>query len=212
VPACSDCNKILNSYHKKTIRCRDCFLKFVKTHIKIKKCLGCNKILSNRDNAIRCRPCNDIYNRTPFEKRFFEKVKKTDKCWIWTGSKLHGYGQIYNRITNRPEGAHRVSWEIHNGLIKKGLHILHRCDNPPCVNPEHLFIGTNAENVADAIKKGRNAKGSQCTRAKLNEKIVTEMKKMFKNGSTYKEVTNKFGFNHHTVYSAIKGITWRHVI
>ena len=87
-------------------------------------------------------------------KRFWSKVKKTDACWLWTGTINHKYGAI--RIAYRAWRAHRVAWVIANGNIPKGMNVLHRCDNPPCVNPKHLFLGSQRDNLIDCIRKGRN--------------------------------------------------------
>jgi len=88
-------------------------------------------------------------------KRFFEKINKTEKCWNWiAGKDKDGYGKI--KIDGKMVQAHRASWVIHNGDIPNGMCVLHRCDNPSCVNPEHLFIGTRLDNARDRDVKGRN--------------------------------------------------------
>lgn len=88
--------------------------------------------------------------------RFWAKVKKSDACWEWQGGRLpHGYGRI---VISRKEGAvraHRFSWELHFGPIPDGMVICHRCDNPPCVRPDHLFVGTQSDNMRDCVNKGR---------------------------------------------------------
>jgi hypothetical protein len=110
------------------------------------------------------------------EERFWEKVdrRSADECWEWMAA-LHstGYGVIGRG--GRKDGivrAHRLSWEIHFGPVPDGLFVLHRCDNRPCVNPRHLFVGTNQDNVDDMHAKGRDTRGEKCPWAKLTAEQV----------------------------------------
>lgn len=100
-----------------------------------------------------------LRKRPPVEQRFWEKVDRRgpNDCWLWTGCKHgHGYGSFNNRVG--PKAAHRFSYQLHNGPIPDGMCVLHNCpdgDNPTCVNPAHLWLGTQADNIADMQKKGR---------------------------------------------------------
>lgn len=99
--------------------------------------------------------------RVPIEQRFWPKVRKQDgdQCWLWTGAiQKAGYGTVSEDITGRSIYAHRVSYILTYGPIKATDCVLHRCDNPPCVRPDHLFLGSYSDNAIDAFKKGRRKK------------------------------------------------------
>lgn len=97
------------------------------------------------------------FEKTPIETRYWRHVVKRsgNKCWSWIGaSDRHGYGAL-NDGNGTPKKAHRISWEIHFGAIPDGLGVLHKCDNPECSNPDHLFLGTQKHNALDMSNKGR---------------------------------------------------------
>src|SRR5262245_5080249 len=96
-------------------------------------------------------------------ERFWAKVQKSENCWEWIGCRQKRTdGPTYGLFDfdGRLQGAHRVSWQIVNGPIPDGLFVLHRCDNAPCVRPDHLFIGTQSDNILDCSRKGRLKKTS----------------------------------------------------
>ena len=97
----------------------------------------------------------------------------TTGCWLWTGRLVGKYGQLVVKCgaDRAYHAAHRLSWEIHFGAIPVGLFVLHRCDNPPCVNPSHLFLGTHAENMADMRAKGRGARSEAQRKNKRPRKL-----------------------------------------
>lgn len=149
----------------------------------------------------------------PIENRFWEKVDKRrpHECWPWMGSRQeHGHGLMRSDGSRKLIKTHRVSWEIHNGPIPSGLFVCHKCDNPPCVNPRHLFLGTAADNAHDRDSKGRTAKGERNGRAKLSEADVLDIRKKGRPGK-YAELARKYGVDLKTIKSAATGKSWRHI-
>lgn len=101
--------------------------------------------------------------------RFWCKVRKTDGCWLWiAGAEASGYG-AFGVTLHRRVRAHVVSMMLHLGTVDLGACVLHKCDNPPCVNPEHLFLGSRADNMADKKQKGRQPRGEACPNCKLRD-------------------------------------------
>ena len=149
------------------------------------------------------------YFRTPISSRFWDKIDKCcpNDCWEWTmGSTPKGYGQI--RDSGRTLLAHRVSWALAHGPIPAGLCVLHHCDNPPCVNPTHLFLGTRTDNARDCGRKGRRPKGSAHGRAKLTEADVRMIRTSDEKTSV---LAKRLGVDRTTVGYARRGRTWQHV-
>lgn len=151
--------------------------------------------------------------------KFWSKVDKTDKCWLWIAFRNpKGYGQFKPPGQN-PKLAHRVSWEMVNGKIPPGMFVCHKCDNPPCVNPEHLYIGTPADNTRDMKNRGRqqwfgnyDRRGSRNYAAKLTEvdiPIICIMNK--KLGLSPTEISRKFDVNATTIVRILSGAGWAHV-
>lgn len=138
--------------------------------------------------------------------RFFSKIEKTCDCWVWKGHihKNNGYGGF--KFEGKCQGAHRVSWIIHNGAIPDRMFILHKCDNKICVNPNHLFIGTQKDNIEDKCKKGRHKYG---VTTKLNKDQVMIIRKKFEQGTSAITLSKEFKINRRTVYKIINMERWR---
>lgn len=111
--------------------------------------------------------------------RLLAKTKKTDSCWLWLGSmNSFGHGQImvWSDGRKRLEMAHRVSYKEHVGQIPDGLCVLHRCDKPNCINPDHLFLGTKADNSRDMVSKNRSRRGHELPQTKLTADEVIRIR------------------------------------
>lgn len=110
-----------------------------------------------------------------FWKRFWNRINKTEGCWIWTGAITKaGYGVLYGAAYKPIVYAHRASFELHHGPIEEGKWVCHKCDNPRCVNPDHLFSCTQSENVKDMDQKGRRK-----STYRLTEEQVKEIRKAY---------------------------------
>jgi hypothetical protein len=148
--------------------------------------------------------------------RFWAKVQKTESCWIWIGGRkldprgILSYGFLV--IAKRDVQAHRLSWELHRGPIPEGMKVLHNCpggDNPACVNPDHLWLGTQAQNVLDCEAKGRgrHLRGEQNGKAKLNREIAAQIPALLKE-KTRKQVAEMLGVGVNTVWKVVRGEHW----
>ena len=118
-------------------------------------------------------------------RRFWEKVnvRGPDECWEWTAASLRGYGKLKLPRSRKLMYAHRLSWVLENGNIPKGMLVCHTCDNPPCVNPGHLFLATQTGNMADARRKGRIPRGECKPNTSLKDAEVGEVRKIWDNWS-----------------------------
>lgn len=151
-----------------------------------------------------------------FLVRFWEHVRKgatPNDCWIWTGTRSRTYGVI--NINGHPVLVHRLSYLIAKGSINPDLMICHNCpgvDNPLCVNPCHLFMGTGADNVRDATRKGRVPRGEKHSSAKLTEMAVMEIRQRYKNGETAATLAKEYGVSASNVAVIVRGEIWRHLL
>ena len=154
----------------------------------------------------------------PIEERIMSNIiiNEFSGCWEWQGSKHNGYGRIIvgsrKDNTRCVKGAHRVAYEIWRGIIPDGYKVCHKCDNPSCVNPDHLFVGTRQDNVNDRENKNRNVVkvGEEQPRSKLTKSAVKNARweRAYK-GTSFQELANKYGVSKQTMMNAIKGKTWK---
>ena len=152
------------------------------------------------------------------EMYFWKTVSKLSPCWIWTGSRFgNGYGSMsITQITNRPktESAHRYSYELHLGDIPKDMCVCHKCDNPLCVNPEHLFLGTQSDNVADRHNKNRDAhvRGENHGMSKLTPAQVIDIRTQYSSGCmNQKNLAKKHGVSSAYVSDIVNRRRWKHI-
>ena len=146
---------------------------------------------------------------------FWKKVDKSDDCWEWIGYReKSNYGRVSFRGNNKVL-AHRASWILTNGDIPDGLCVLHECDNPPCVNPNHLFLGTHKDNARDRDEKGRGAlpkiKGSKHWNAKFHESDVRVIKELLSVRCKQKAIAWLFDVGDMQISNIKHGRIWGHV-
>lgn len=143
-------------------------------------------------------------------ERFWRKVKKTPTCWEWTASKSHiGYGRI--RVAHKLLTAHRVAWKLAGRTIPLDMKVLHKCDNRSCVRLSHLFIGTQADNVQDMIRKGRMARGTRRSSSKLTDKDIPKIRGLSKGGMSNYKIAAKYGVSAPTIWHIVHRKKWAHI-
>jgi hypothetical protein len=155
----------------------------------------------------------------PLADRFWEKVNKSSACWLWIGATTEfGYGVMWSDGSNVV--AHRVSWQLHHGPVPVGMQVCHRCDVPQCVNPHHLFLGTQRDNMLDRETKGRGmrarrwdnraAKGERHGFVKLSTSQVIAIREQSSRLS-HSTLAHNYGVCRQTVTDIVSRRTWRHV-
>jgi hypothetical protein len=141
--------------------------------------------------------------------RFMDKVspEPNSGCWLWTSSvDSTGYGTFWKDRT--AQKAHRLSYQIHRGDIPAGMQVCHKCDNPLCVNPDHLFVGTLQDNMKDRNAKRRNAKGERIWKAKLNEQDIVDIRASDESGVS---LGRKYGVGSGVISRIKLKRAWKHV-
>jgi hypothetical protein len=149
-------------------------------------------------------------------ERFWSRVRKGDGCWDWTGMIGDvGYGQM--SVNGRQERTHRLSWLLaHGAMPPRGVYVLHRCDNRRCVRPDHLFLGTHRENIADMIAKGRGSKpprhvGDSHPQAKITAAIASDLRRRVAAGEKQAALAREVGISKSAMCAIVKRHIWREV-
>ena len=174
-----------------------------------------NGLCDTHDQRMKRTGTTDAPARKTLADRFWEKVdrRSPDECWPWTAAtNEHGYGVM--RPMGRRSGptikAHRVSLML-AGVEVGDLVVRHSCDNPPCVNPAHLSVGTKADNSADMVSRDRHARGSRSGTSKLTERQVVEIRARQAAGELHRVLAAEYGVSRTTITQIVSGKTWRHV-
>ncbi len=194
----------------------------VRTHPVVRTCEACQAVFSVRASDAKRgqgRFCSrDCYRQgaaLPLIDRFFRYVgsKTPTGCILWTGcTNKRGYGVIGSGPPrHKMIVASRISYELFVGPIPETLFVLHRCDNPPCINPVHLLVGTHADNLADMAAKGRSMRGELQHNAVLTSGDVREIRRRAAAGEYMKHLANEYHVNPQTVADAVHRKTWRHI-
>ena len=142
--------------------------------------------------------------------RFFNRIDLIPfhTCWEWSaGKNSAGYGAFYPK--NKQILAHRYSYELHNGKIPDGHFVLHKCDNPSCVNPSHLIAGSQKDNLDDMDRKGRRYSGESHHSSKMNKHSVNELRVAANNGASVSDLSIKYGISQAQVYRIKNKELWR---
>lgn len=173
-------------------------------------------LISTCGNLLCVRP-DHLKRSAPLTRgSFWSMVDKghSDSCWEWSGSKFStGYGRFNDFSSGKCRQilASRVAYELHSEApIPKGMEVCHTCDNPPCCNPDHLFLGSHLENFIDAKRKGRMNRGSRNTQAKLSEEDIPRIRRLLAQGVFQKEIAEKFSVSASTISEIKSGKKWSH--
>jgi hypothetical protein len=179
--------------------------------------------MTKKKDRYTCHACNSEFSPSnPHERycslqcRLNSRIDKgnDDDCWPWTGATNdRGYGQFY--VNGKLKYAHRAAYEIASGVRLRHGRILHSCDNPPCCNPKHLAIGTQADNMADMWSKGRgklpNLRGIDHPKCKLTEQQVREIKVLISAGTGTRAIGRKYGVSQGAIEMIARGTNWKHI-
>jgi uncharacterized protein YbaR (Trm112 family) len=166
-------------------------------------------------SIVACPHCQHIIKLNSLEDTFWSYVDKRGSCWIWLGGvDKDDYGDFRWRI-NGERKTHRLSYTLAHGAIPKGMLVCHSCDNPRCVNPSHLFLGTPKDNTQDMHRKGRAPvrKGMAVPASKLTEQQVREIRTLYATGEySQAQLAETYGLSQGSIGDLIRRVTWKHIL
>lgn len=196
---CQDCGSAYLARSNNAKRCPDC---------RERPCEQCGMRFEVEPHKQRfcSHACRAAQKADDNNARFWEHCIERDGCWEWTGVRMPtGYGLV--SVYNRQILAHRRAFVLANGReLKAGEFVCHHCDNPPCINPAHLFAGTPADNMTDMVSKGRQRNWS-----KLTENQVREIRADCELGEKYERLASRYGVSYSNIYHVATCRTWKHV-
>lgn len=168
------------------------------------------RALKSSENQLRFRRARGQFPRPSFDDMLARAERTASGCWIWPGKKrtVGGYGWFGGKLV------HRVVAEIFHGLdpTDDALKACHKCDNPPCVNPDHIFVGTSKDNTQDAIAKGRFPVGSAHHNSKLSDDAVAQMRSQRAAGLSLTVIAKAHGVSIATTHKIVTGASWKHAL
>jgi hypothetical protein len=216
---CEYCFKATNKNERRFCSRRCWMMAYAKT------CERCGKKRPSEAERFCSRECHLADRRGDFAEKFWALVQRTDTCWTWKGQfRNTGYGNV--NINGIHKSAHRVAYQLSCGSITEGLFVLHRCDNRACVRPDHLFLGTQQDNIDDACRKGRTARGDRnSTRTKpdrhprgvrhgmhkLTDDDVRSIRERSANGENRTHLGEYFGVTARAIDFVVSRKHWKHV-
>lgn len=174
------------------------------------KCKGHElKTSSWLNNQFSWQKATEEERMNHMKEYYMNNVIKQDGCWDWKhGNPRYRYPRMHFSKSIPRIAIHIASWRIHKGEVPDGMWVLHKCDNPRCSNPDHLFIGTSLDNINDMLAKNRNAKGESHGCSKLKNEQVVEIRRLLESGISLNKIAKEFGVSKATILKIKKNKIW----
>lgn len=222
IHTCQRCGKVFESTPSRrqsnSVFCsRACYRPNPRVTKTCERCGIAFDVIASRSKRFNVRFCSKAcqMNIPPAIERFEASFRRTETCWLWTkGLNSNGYGSFHKDSAHPNMGAHRFAYETYIGPIPDGLLVCHTCDVRNCVNPSHLYAGTEADNSRDMESRGRgnHPKGMRMAAAKLTDDDVREIRRAYAAGGISQQaLADQYGVAQHAVSRIVRGLSWKHV-